>query len=179
MRETSSIDFDAGFNYLSRCRVTNITDEKIETTEYFKTLAPKYHAPPPLHIQISKQIENEAEVTQRCYYWLFIFENKMRIFIQDSLSEKYGENWYNILSEKVKHKIEKNRKSWHGGVQPRSPLEFTELSSLGNIIMSKWKDVFENKFVNTNLTSLKESLKRIESFRKGIAHNRMLTEEES
>lgn len=180
LRETSAIDFDAGFDYLSRCRAINIINEEtFEITDYFETFAPRYPAPPPLPIQISKQIENEAEVMRHCYHWLFVFENTLRTFIQDSLSEKYGKDWCDKLSKKVKADIEKNKKNWCGGIPPRSPLEFTELPSLGNIIMSKWQDVFKDKFVNINPTSLEESLKKIEGFRNAIAHCRMLTEEQS
>jgi len=179
-RETDAINFDDGFDYLSRCRVVNIIDAKtFELTEYFEKFAPKYHVPPSLSIQINRQIRNEAEIMEHCYYWLFIFENSLRNFIQDSLLKKYGENWDDKLSECVKKEIEKNKKRWYGGIQPRNLLEFTELPSLGNIIMNKWQDVFRDKFKNTNPTSLKESLERIEHFRNAIAHSRMLIEAEA
>ncbi len=179
-RETDAINFDAGFDYLSRCRVLNIIDaETFEITEYFDNFAPKYHTPPSLPIQINRQIENEAENIQHCYYWLYIFENTLRDFIQKSLSERYGENWRDELSQSVKKEIKRNQDRWHGGIPPRNPLEFSLLPTLHTIIMNKWKNVFKDKFENTNPASLKESLNRIEEFRNTIAHNCMLTEEES
>lgn len=180
MRETDAIDFNAGFDYLNRCRAIKFSDsETFELLEYFETLVPKYQAPPPLPIQIDRQIGNEAENMQHCYYWLHIFENTLRNFLQKSLSEAYGENWHDQLSQKTKNEIDRNKGRWRGGIPPRNPLEFTTLSTLHNIIMNKWQEIFEAKFKNTNPTSLGESLNRIEEFRNTIAHARMLTEGES
>ena len=179
VRESGAIDFEAGFDYLSRCRVLNIINpETFEITEYFDTFAPKYHAPPPLPIQINRQIENEAENMQHCYYWLYIFENTLRNFIEESLKERYGERWYDELSKKVRDEIEKNKDGWRGGVPLRNPLEFSLLSTLHKIIMNKWNEVFKDKFENINPASLRESLNRIENFRNAIAHSRMLKKEE-
>jgi len=179
-RESAAIDFEAGFDYLSRCRAINLIDEEtFEITEYFETFAPRKHAPPPLPIQINRQIENEAENMQHCYYWLYIFENSLRNFIQKSLSEKYGDKWYDGLSQKVKNEIEQNKNRWHGGIPPRNLLEFTTLPILHSIIMKEWDSVFKYKFKNINPNSLNESFNRIEEFRNTIAHSRMLTEEES
>ncbi|MEM0049407.1 MAG: Swt1 family HEPN domain-containing protein [Candidatus Bathyarchaeia archaeon] len=151
----------------------------VEVTEYFLTFVPKYHTPPPFPIQIDTQIEKEAENMRNCYHWLYIFENTLRNFIHNCLLERYGEKWFEELSQRVKKEIEENKKRWRGGIQPRTPLEFTTLPTLSNILMSKWSDVFQDKFKNTNPTSLKESLNKIEGFRNTIAHNRMLTEDES
>jgi hypothetical protein len=180
MRETDAINFNAGFDYLKRCRAIKVMDtETFELLEYFETFAPEYHAPPSLPIQIDRQISNEAENMQHCYYWLYVFENTLRNFVQGCLSETYGENWYDELSQKVRRGIEHNEKGWPGGIPPRTRLEFTTLSALRNIIMSKWKEVFEVKFGTTNPTSLGESLNRIEEFRNTIVHTRMLREDES
>lgn len=179
-RETDTIDFDAGFDYLARCRAIKFVDsEKFELTEYFETLIPKkYSTPLPLPILVDRQIRNEAENMQLCYYWLYVFENTLRNFIRDSLSEKY-ENWCEVLPNKVKEDMEKNKKRWRGGVPSRSPLEFTELPILHTIIQKNWEDVFKDKFESFDQASLKESLDRIEQFRNTIAHSRILTEEES
>lgn len=179
-RESDAIDFGAGFDYLHRCRAIKVIDaETFELGPYFETLTPpKYPAPPPFPIQIDRQIRNEAENMQHCYYWLYIFENTLRNFIGDSLSAKY-ENWYDALSEKVKKNIERNKKKWPRGIPPRSPLEFTELSILHTTIEKEWDNVFKAKFEGISQASLKESLDRIEEFRSTIAHNRMLAEEES
>jgi len=179
-RESDAIDFDAGFDYLSRCRAIRVIDaETFESTEYFETLSPKYHAPPPFPIQIERQIRNEAENMQHCHYWLYIFENILRSFISNSLAERYGENWEDGLRQKIKKEIGLNKSRWRGGILPRNPLEFTTLPTLHTIIMDKWPEIFKDKFENTNPASLRESLDRIEEFRNTIAHSRMLTEEES
>lgn len=179
-REIDAIDFDAGFDYLSRCRAIKIVDsEKFELTDYFQTFIPeKYSTPPPLPIQVDRQIQKEAENMQRCYNWLYVFENTLRNFIRDSLSEKH-DDWYEMLTNKVKENIEKNKKRWRGGVPSRNLLEFTELPALLTTIQKNWEDVFKDKFENIDQASLRESLDRIEQFRNTIAHSRMLTEQES
>ena len=179
-RESDAIDFDAGFDFLTRCRILNFVDrERFEITEYIDTFAPKAHTPPPLPIQINRQLENEAENMQHCYRWLYIFENTLRNFIYESLLERYGENWFDKLNPQVKSEIEGNEKRWRGGIPPRNRLEFTTLSTLHRVINKEWEDeVFREKFKNTNPASLHESLERIEGYRNTIAHSRMLTTEE-
>jgi hypothetical protein len=180
LRESDAIDFDSGFDYLNRYRAIKFIDtETFNLTPYFETLSPGYHAPPPFPIQIDRQISKEAEIVQHCHYWLYVFENTMRNFIQESLSEKYGKDWHDKLTERVKGEIEKNKKRWYSEIPPRNPLEFTELPSLGSIIMNEWQNVFGDKFENTNPTSLEEALKSIERFRNSVAHSRMLSEGES
>jgi len=179
-RETDVIDFEAGFDFLEKSRAVKIIDEEaFEITEYFESLTPsEYAAPRPLPIIIDEQIEKEAANMQQCYYQLYKFENSLRNFVEESLTEKYGAHWYDELTERVKREIEKNKERWRGGIPPRNDLEFTLLSTLHNIINSKWTDIFHDKFKNTNPTSLGESLREIEEFRNTIAHTRMLTEEE-
>ena len=179
-QESEVIDFEAGFDYLSRCRVLNIIDkERFEITEYFKTFAPKPTTPSSLDIQVNRQIRNEAENMQHCYLWLYIFENTLRNFVQKAMRNKYGKKWYDKLSQRTKNEIEENRSKWQGGIPPRNPLESSLLSTLHRIIMNKWEDVFKDKFRNMNPSSLRESLNRIEEFRNTIAHSRMLTKDEA
>ena len=179
-RESDVIDFDAGFDYLIRCRAIEFIDsEKFELTRYFEAFAPEeYPAPPPLRIQINRQIRSEAENMQHCCYRLYIFENSLRNFIKDSLSEEYNEKWYDRLPENTKDEIERNKKSWHGEIPPRNLLEFTELPSLGKTISKNW-EVFKYKFENIDQNFLVVTLKGIENFRNTIAHSRVLTEKES
>lgn len=179
-RETDVIDFKAGFDFLEKSRAIKFVDkEAFEITEYFERLTPsEYAAPRPLSIIIDEQIKKEAANMQQCYRWLHIFENSLRNLVKDSLTEKYGARWYDELTERVKREIKRNKEGWRGGIPPRNDLEFTLLSTLHNIINSNWKAIFQDKFKNTNLTSLGESLQKIEEFRNTIAHTRMLTEEE-
>ncbi len=179
-RESDAIDFDQGFAYLSRSRVINfIDDETFEVTEYFDTFAPKFQAPPPLPIQIERQVENEAENMRNCYSWLYMFENTLRNFVFTSLKEEDGETWLDELSKPVRGEIKENKKKWMSEIPPRNSLELTMITTLGRIIGNKWNPIFKKRFKSLNPTSLKESLSRIEKFRNTIAHSRMLSEKES
>ena len=178
VRETKAIDFEEGFKYLIRTRtIKPLDDERFELTPYFELFAPKYHKPPPLPVQVSKQIENEADNMKHCYRWLYIFENMLREFVLCVLREKYGDRWYEKISQGIRKEIERNKERWSGGIPARSPLEFTTLNHLHRIINSNWS-IFKDKIHKIDQPSFIESMKRIESFRNTIAHSRMLTEEE-
>jgi len=177
--ESNAIDFEAGFEYLVRCRAIQfIDDEQFETTEFFQHMTKKFDEPPPFPFQLKKQIVTEADNMHLSYHWLYIFENTLRSFVYDALIEHYEDKWYDKLSNPVKQKIKQNKARWQSGLKPRNELEFTELPNLSNIIKKEWTTLFGNNFKNIDQAELDQSLKKIEKFRNSIAHCRMFTEDE-
>jgi hypothetical protein len=118
---------------------------------------------------------NQALEMGRLYAVLFCFENEIRGFIRDSLSEKEVSDWQQKLPTKIKGHAEARRDvalkdSWLEG-EKADLLGFVDFGQLGQIIIEKW-DYFKDIVPTQHW--LKQRMDEIEKARNFIAHNRML-----
>lgn len=117
---------------------------------------------------------NNALEMARLYALLFCFENEIRDFIRETLSEHEGENWIDKLPQRIKDHAESRKKtatkdSWLEG-EKTDILGFVDFGQLAEIIMNKW----EHFSVIPSQHWLKQRMDEIEKVRNFIAHNRML-----
>lgn len=111
----------------------------------------------------------------RLYSMLFCFENEIRDFIRDALTEKEGNEWQSSLPKKIldhaKSRMEAAAKdSWLEG-EKSDLLGFVDFGQLAQIMIEKWeyfKDIVPSQHW------LKQRMDEIEKARNFIAHNRML-----
>ncbi|MDH4439537.1 MAG: Swt1 family HEPN domain-containing protein [Rhizobium sp.] len=119
-------------------------------------------------------LRNQALEMARLYAVLFCFENSVRDFIRDTLSEKDGVDWVSQLPQKIKGHAETRREaatvdSWLEG-EKTDLLGFVDFGHLAQIIIHKW-DYFP---VLPSQHWLKQRMDEMEKVRNYIAHNRML-----
>ena len=117
---------------------------------------------------------NNALEMARLYAVLFCFENEVRDFIRDTLSEKEGVDWIERLPPKVKeHALSRMTSavvdSWLEG-ETSDLLGFVDFGQLAQIIIAKW----EHFPVIPSQHWLKQRMDEMEKVRNFIAHNRML-----
>ncbi|WP_210209278.1 hypothetical protein [Ciceribacter sp. T2.26MG-112.2] len=87
-------------------------------------------------------LRNQALEMARLYAVLFCFENSVRDFIRDTLSEKDGADWIEKLPPKIKTHAESRRDtaihdSWLEG-EKTDLLGFVEFGHLAQVIITKW-----------------------------------------
>lgn len=119
-------------------------------------------------------LRNQALEMARLYAVLFCFENSVRDFIRDTLSEKDGLDWLEHLPPKIKSHAENRREaaihdSWLEG-EKTDLLGFVDFGHLAQIIINKW-DYFP---ILPSQHWLKQRMDEMEKVRNFIAHNRML-----
>ena len=110
----------------------------------------------------------------RLYAVLFCFENEVREFVRDTLSEKEGLDWPTKLPPKIREHAEGRKAtaladSWLEG-EKTDLLGFVEFGHLAQIIIAKW----EHFTVIPSQHWLKQRMDEMEKVRNFIAHNRML-----
>lgn len=120
------------------------------------------------------QTRNRALEMARLYAVLFCFENEIRAYIRDTLSEKEGVDWESKLPPKIIAHAESRRDtaikdSWLEG-EKTDLLGFVEFGHLAQIIINKW----DNFPVIPSQHWLKQRMDEMEKVRNFIAHNRML-----
>lgn len=121
------------------------------------------------------QLRNNALEMARLYSVLFSFENHVRSFIRETLSESEGVDWIDKLPPKIKEFAEKRQKtaiddSWLEG-EKTDLLGFLDFGHLAQIIVNKW-EFFESVIPSQHW--LKQRMDELEKSRNFIAHNRML-----
>jgi hypothetical protein len=117
---------------------------------------------------------NAALEMARLYAVLFCFENEIRDFVRETMSENVGIDWIEKMSPKVRKHAEDRRKaaltdSWLEG-EKSDLLAFLEFGHLAQIIINNW----EYFSVIPSQHWLKQRMDEIEKVRHFIAHNRML-----
>lgn len=120
---------------------------------------------------------NAALEMARLYSVLFCFENEVRDFIRERLSEPEndGTDWINKLPAKIKVHAESRKESslkdtWLEG-EKTDLLGFVDFGHLALLIIDKW-DYFKDIIPSQHW--LKQRMDELEKSRNFIAHNRML-----
>jgi hypothetical protein len=117
---------------------------------------------------------NSALEMARLYAVLYCFENEIREFIRETLSEKEGQDWATQLPPKVKEHAQSRMTtaradSWLEG-EKTDILGFVDFGQLAQIFIAKW----EHFPVIPSQHWLKQRMDEMEKVRNFIAHNRML-----
>lgn len=120
-------------------------------------------------------MRNNALEMARLYAVLFSFENHVREFIRDTLSENEGVDWINKIPVKIKQHADNrqetaNKDSWLEG-EKTDLFGFLDFGHLAQIILNKWEH-FESIIPSQHW--LKQRMDELEKSRNFIAHNRML-----
>ena len=118
---------------------------------------------------------NNALEMARLFAVLFCFENEIRDFIREALTEKEGPTWIEKLPPKIKEHAESRREialkdSWLEG-EKSDLLGFVDFGHLAQIIIAKW-EIFKDVIPTQHW--LKQRMDELEKCRNFIAHNRML-----
>ena len=118
---------------------------------------------------------NNALEMARLYAVLHCFENEIRSLIRETLEEKEGADWSNMLPIKVKQNAASRQASaiddsWLEG-EKSDILGFVDFGNLSSIILDKWTN-FEALIPSQHW--LKQRMDELEKTRNFIAHNRML-----
>lgn len=118
---------------------------------------------------------NYALEMARLYSVIHCFENEIRDYIRETLSENEGLDWWSKLPQKVRTHAESRHEtalkdSWLEG-EKTDLLGFIDFGMLSSIIIEKWQ-YFNNIIPSQHW--LKQRMEELEKARNFIAHNRML-----
>jgi len=128
---------------------------------------------------LPEQLLNEAEKMARVYPMTYVFENSVRNYVRGKL-EKYGPNWFDLKSnnkikQKVRERIEKEKKNkWHGK-RNLHPIFYTDMEELATVIAANYSD-FADDFPNPNWATSK--IEEVTMSRNAIAHHNPLEQDD-
>ena len=118
---------------------------------------------------------NNALEMARLYSVIHCFENEIRDYIRETLTENEGIDWWTKLPQKIRTHAESRhdtalKDSWLEG-EKSDLLGFVDFGMLASIMTEKWQ-FFSNIIPSQHW--LKQRMEELEKARNFIAHNRML-----
>jgi hypothetical protein len=118
---------------------------------------------------------NSALEMARLYAVLHCFENEIREYIRETLTEKEGIDWWTKLPTKMKTHAESRQEtafkdSWLEG-EKTDLLGFVDFGMLSSIIIEQWVHF---SIIIPSQHWLKQRMEELEKVRNFIAHNRVL-----
>ena len=155
----------------------NLTKVAMEKTQLLKNnIGSKYiNSEIAEHLSINLLDDGHVKISKKMaavYVAITSFENMVRDFIEKTLSEEKGEEWWKTcVSEAIRKKAESRRKEeekikWHQQRGDRI-LNYTEMGDLNNIIAQNWEK-FED-YLN-NLEWARQIINTLERSRNVIMH---------
>lgn len=120
-------------------------------------------------------VDEEAIIKARkmslVYTAIHSFENMVRQFVMTAMVEKYKEEWWEKVSNKIKGKVAKRMEDeaklrWHGA-RGGSEIEYCDFGDLSSIIVTNW-EIFEPVLVDMEWT--KSLLAILERSRNVVMH---------
>jgi energy-converting hydrogenase A subunit M len=121
----------------------------------------------------------EARKMADFYAIYFAVENSIRRLISDTLSEKYGINWWkDKVPEKVRLEVEKKQKEERDtamSIRSEDPLTYTNFGELIDVFAANWAD-----FADTlrSEKAMRQTLSAFNKIRNVVAHSCALNEDE-
>jgi len=133
----------------------------------------------PFISQFSAEVRDNADEMAKYYKLFYMLENDTRQLIDDTLTEAYGQNWWDEhvpQNVKEEYKLNQQRES-DAGVSSRSenPLHYISFGQLGEIIRANW-DIFGGML--SNQKALGRVMFGLNMLRGPIAHCGVLAEDE-
>jgi len=122
---------------------------------------------------------NDAKLMSIVYQAIHTFENLVRVFVQKAMSERYAEQWWTKVPDRISKRVVTRRDSdtkfrWHGQ-RGASDIMYCDFGDLSSIIAANW-EVFED--VIGNLEWAKQLLSTLEKSRNIVMHGGMLQMED-
>lgn len=134
--------------------------------------------------QSSVEHKSVEQKTGREYELLKEFENEMRLFIQRTLQNKYGESWWKTrIPKDVREACDEKMKSRDNipGIDKKEtePIDYMDFTDYSRVILKRdhWREVFSKFFIDDAWikTRLMYDIKPI---RNDLAHNREVKNED-
>jgi hypothetical protein len=127
-------------------------------------------------------IRKSAIKTTEHFHLYFCIENTIRRMIKQTMTEKYGPNWWDLakVPEGVKNNVRDNIKREIDSVMTSrskdDPLAYTTLGELSQIILENWDDFADQLRSKKAVSSILFQLNQI---RVAVAHSNELSEHDS
>jgi hypothetical protein len=134
----------------------------------------------PVVVDVGDENLSQEERNAKCYARIYRLENRLRTFIDEAMTARYGKTWFKQLPNNVKENLielqEKKKKSG----EDRTLIECTDFSHYIKILLKGdlWRDVFSPLFGTRRKEDVQESLNRLKPIRDTAMHSNPVSHED-
>ena len=128
---------------------------------------------------IDEDLLVESQRMAVVYTAVHAFENTVRQFVMEALTEQHEENWWSQAPKRIKRKVanrmeEDEKFKWHGS-RGATEINYCDFGDLSSVIVTNWS-VFED--ILTNREWVKQLFDTLEKSRNIIMHGGSLNKED-
>lgn len=134
----------------------------------------------PVVADVGDEELSQEERNAKCYARIYRLENRMRTFIDEAMTARFGKGWFKQLPNDVKENlIELQEKKKKFG-EDRTLIECTDFSHYIKILLKGdlWRDVFSPLFGTRRKEDVQESLNRLKPIRDTAMHSNPVSHED-
>ena len=128
---------------------------------------------------LDQELLIDAQYMSIVYTAIHAFENTIREFVKKAMAEKYGENWWLKVPDKIRKKVsirmDEDAKFRYHGARGASEIKYCDFGDLSSIIVTNW-EVFEDHLIDMGWS--KALLNTLEKSRNIVMHGGVLEKED-
>lgn len=134
----------------------------------------------PVIVGIGDEEVSQEERNAKCYARLYRLETRLRNFILEAMTAKFGKGWIKQLPNDVRENLKEIQHKKKGAGENRALIECTDFSHYIKIISKGdlWRDVFSPLFGTRRKEDVQESLNRLKPIRDTAMHSNPVSHED-
>lgn len=134
----------------------------------------------PVIVDVGDEELSQEELNARCYARIYRLENRLRAFIDEAMTARFGKSWFKQLPNDVKENLKEVQEKKRSAGEERTLIECTDFSHYIKIIFKGdlWRDVFSPLFGTRRKEDVQESLNRLKPIRDTAMHSNPVSHED-
>lgn len=134
----------------------------------------------PVIVDVGDEELSQEELNAKCYARIYRLETRLRIFIDEAMTARFGKSWFKQLPNDVKEKLVELQEKKKKAGEVRTLIECTDFSHYIKIIFKGdlWRDVFSPLFGTRRKEDVQESLNRLKPIRDTAMHSNPVSHED-
>lgn len=134
----------------------------------------------PVIVDVGDEELNQEDLNAKCYARIYRLENRLRTFIDEAMTARFGASWFKQLPADVKENLKELQEKKRKAGEDRTLIECTDFSHYTKIIFKGdlWRDVFSPLFGTRRKEDVQESLNRLKPIRDTAMHSNPVSHED-
>lgn len=134
----------------------------------------------PVIVDVGDEDLSQEELNAKCYARIYRLETRLRIFIDEAMTARFGKGWFKQLPADVKDNLKEVQEKKRNAGEDRTLIECTDFSHYIKIIFKGdlWRDVFCPLFGTRRKEDVQESLNRLKPIRDTAMHSNPVSHED-
>lgn len=134
----------------------------------------------PVIVDVGDEELSQEELNAKCYARIYRLETRLRVFVDEAMTARFGKGWFKQLPADVKDNLKEVQEKKRNAGEERTLIECTDFSHYIKIILKGdlWRDVFSERFGARRKEDVQESFNRLKPVRDTAMHSNPVSHED-